>query len=231
MEAFEPILRYAPLVAFAYVLLAPLETIQEIRNRKNVGSFSSFPFLSLFANCFLWSVYGYVADAFTCLWANVLGTLAGTIFTCIYAQYGKIPTEHLSFAGSIVVIVLAVYFTFDGQPTMLFFLGLLGDLACVILLSSPLATIRTVVLEKDSTSMPFKVSWSMFQNGVAWFLYGLLIEKDAFIWIPNAIGTCMSMIQLYVINLYPPKNGSASKEARKAEIEILNMDQITDSGE
>eukprot|EP00494_Astrolonche_serrata_P028029 UN28294 len=103
----------APLAAFAYVMIAPVKTINEINKNKDVGVINSFPFVSFIGNCGVWSAYGILCGDPTVLIANGCGFLAGCYFTYSYQKYATIPMAHWGFAGGMNVIAIGAALGMD----------------------------------------------------------------------------------------------------------------------
>merc|ERR1712124_117432 len=113
-----------------------------------------------------------------------------------------IPTTNYVFAFGMNLISISSA-TFLSKQTALFYLGLIGDLTAIILLSSPLVTMKTVLKEKSSESMPFYTSLAMWLNSCSWAVFGWTIINDPFVYIPNVLGFTAASIQLALIAKYP----------------------------
>lgn len=83
------ILSNLPLAAFAFVQASGISPIRQILKDKDTGNFSPFPFISLYTNCAIWSLYGILQNDQTIMIANVAGTIAGLIYTGIFAMNTK----------------------------------------------------------------------------------------------------------------------------------------------
>ena len=56
--------------------------------------------------------------------------------------------------------------------------GLLGCCLAVIVMGSPLATLKTVLTDKSTASLPFWTSISGWINSLSWLAYGIIIAND-----------------------------------------------------
>merc|ERR1712233_292280 len=99
-------------------------------------------------------------------------------------------------------MLLGYYFGLS-KENVLNILGLVGSITAVILLGSPLVTLRTVIKNKNSISMPFSTSLAMWINALSWTIFGLLLENDPFVYFPNFLGWIAGTVQLFLIWLYP----------------------------
>lgn len=87
---------------------------------------------------------------------------------------------------------------------------LIGTIGCALAVAtcgSPLATIRTVIQDESTESMPFFTSLMFWFNALSWSSYGLFVSKDVMIYGPNLIGLALASIQMamYVLFGMPPK--------------------------
>merc|ERR550514_1736106 len=103
-------LKWIPMIAFSYVMVAPSLTITKIWKDKNVGNYESFPFVSFIGNCGVWLIYGLLSNESTIWISNGIGFLAGLIFTYVYASFGKIPCQNYSFAAAMNSIAIGLFF-------------------------------------------------------------------------------------------------------------------------
>jgi len=126
-----------PLLAFGYVLTAPLITCNKIKREKTVSSFNSFPFVSLLGNSGVWTTYGLICMDSTVLIANSIGFVAGSYFTYIYNKFKPIPLHYWTFALGMNIFSICCFFGLS-KELALTYLGIAGDATAIILLSSPL---------------------------------------------------------------------------------------------
>lgn len=75
-------------------------------------------------------------------------------------------------------------------------IGLAGCGIVVVMFGGPLATIKTVLKDKSTASLPFAFTLAAFVNCSLWFSYGAFVLNDAFIWAPNGLGLCSAVAQL-----------------------------------
>lgn len=82
--------------------------------------------------------------------------------------------------------------------------GLLACASSLIFIAAPLVLVADVIKSKSSEKLPFLLIVSSFFVSISWFFYGFVL-KDAFIQVPNGIGTMISGVQLSLFVLYPSK--------------------------
>merc|ERR1712051_305982 len=71
------------------VFLSPIPTIRNIQLDQSVGSYPILPYSSMFTNCFVWMVYGYLIHQPTVYHTNVIGMTFGLCYFYIYNKYCK----------------------------------------------------------------------------------------------------------------------------------------------
>ena len=81
-------------------------------------------------------------------------------------------------------------------------LGICCNIIVIILFASPLSTIAKVVSTRSSASLNRPFMAVQVLNCALWFTYGLMIG-DIYVWIPNAIGLLLGLIQLALICIFP----------------------------
>lgn len=133
-------------------------TSREILREKSVGQFSILPSLSLFTNCIIWSWYGYLLGDMTVMLPNLSGTLFGALYSAIYLKYATTTQAPWLLASATVISATTIAALSIPTEHVLPYIGLTGDVLAVILMASPLVTIRTVLAEKSTKSLPFPTS-------------------------------------------------------------------------
>lgn len=196
-EAWKTVLRYLGPLFFMAMQVSALATAARIYQSRAVGSLSVFPFLSMWTNSFLWSLYGYLVGDYTVLVPNFTGALTGLVTSVVFhvhadeEQYERENKRYYVLAGSISLfgLVSAAY----GNSSII---GTAGVVMCVVLMGSPLIVLRTVLLEKSCAAMPFWTSLTIWLNTLAWSLYGIFDAKDFNIYFPNLCGLFLGSVQM-----------------------------------
>eukprot|EP00055_Hartaetosiga_balthica_P003580 m.8304 g.8304 ORF g.8304 m.8304 type:complete len:303 (+) comp3078_c0_seq1:225-1133(+) len=177
-------------------------TSRQIVKEKSVGALSILPSLSLFTNCCIWSWYGFLVDDLPVMLPNLSGIAFGAIYTAVYLKYtDKVPVSMLVGSGAIISAISATALL-GNTETVVPYIGLVGDVLAVILMASPLATIKTVIKEKSTRALPFAISFATLLNASSWTMYGSLVMGDPLIWVPNALGLGAALVQMSLFMKY-----------------------------
>eukprot|EP00056_Hartaetosiga_gracilis_P017652 m.8008 g.8008 ORF g.8008 m.8008 type:complete len:323 (+) comp5983_c0_seq1:43-1011(+) len=181
---------------FLSLQIAGATASRQIIKDKSVGVLSILPPLSLFTNCVIWGWYGHLIDDFPVMLPNLSGAAFGLVYTAIYLRYAeKIPVGLLAGSGALISTITAVAIMGDTE-TVVPYIGIVGDVLAVILMASPLATIKTVLKEKSTRALPFAISLATLFNAASWTTYGTLVMGDPLIWVPNALGLAAALVQM-----------------------------------
>lgn len=197
-------LKIAGPIFFFLLQISTSHTAYVISKTKSTGSMSPIPFISLSTNCAIWSLYGYATSDPTVFYPNLSGFFVGIISTYIFHKNmnENTPKPWAIYSGAICILALSLcLFVTSHTP----FIGTLGCALSVAVSGSPLAVLKTVIMEKSTAALPFATSLIMWLNSISWLLYGSLIAHDVLLWGPNLLGFVLSSIQMLLFGLYPSK--------------------------
>ena len=153
---------------------AALDTTRKIFMNRSTGKLSPLPFISLFTNCVVWTYYGILIKDMSVTVPNGVGVLAGIISSGIFQLFADfVPLKE--YAAALAVVALATYYFFEKKSLLV---GYLGCALSVILMGSPLATLKTVIQSKNTESLPLGTSLVTFGNALSWASYGFLVAHD-----------------------------------------------------
>jgi uncharacterized protein with PQ loop repeat len=154
--------------------MSSIELALRMRKEKSVGDMSPSPFVFLYTSTLPFLCYSTLIKERSIQAANIFGLTAG-IFSCVtYNQYARASlTSHKLFAAFITV--LTFYWTMIRKTT---YLGLMGCTLATAMVASPLASIRKVILQRSTASLPLNLCLSGFGNSVTWTLYGLFVTSN-----------------------------------------------------
>ena len=87
--------------------------------------------------------------------------------------------------------------------------GYMGCALAVAMMSSPLATMRTIVAERRTDSMPLPMTIATFGNALSWTAYGAIVAHNPIVWAPNGLGLVAATAQfgLYAVYGLPGTKG------------------------
>lgn len=197
-ETFVTILRCAGPILFLGLQFTSVATANLVSRQKSVGSLSPLPNISLFANCFVWTIYGVLKEDGTIFFPNSIGILTSLYCMSVFHQHGLAKPFKL-YLLAVLVCCAVIYLAVDDDTQSI---GLMGCFMAVLFMASPLAVVRTVIRERSTTSLPFFTSLIIWCNALSWFLYGRLVADDELVWVPNALGLMLATVQLSLFAVY-----------------------------
>eukprot|EP01041_Mallomonas_annulata_P014044 gene14044-29891_t len=197
-------LRSAGPLFFVGMQLAAINTAYSIWIGRSVGKLSPLPFVSLVINCVVWSIYGFLKSDMTVLLPNFSGLIVGVGCSLVYHKFCISPPLKLYSIG-LGIVFIALYFAANNNSKNV---GLIGCVLGLVVMGSPLATLRTVLTEQSTAALPFWTSLSGWMNSLSWLAYGVFIAKDPIIYVPNILGFLLASIQLslFIIFGMPPQS-------------------------
>lgn len=206
LSIIHPIVKVTGVSLFCSLQLTQIQTALTILKAKSCKSLSIIPFIAMYTNCYVWYLYGISKNDLLLIYPNFSGIIAG-LFSAISYQYVSISKDKKPFSTNILPILsscsIITIVSYLFNTSNYHYIGLIGCIMSIILSGSPLAVMKKVIEEKNSSSIVFSSSIIMFINSFCWFLYGLFIKPDLNISIPNAIGFVLASIQMSLFLLYP----------------------------
>ncbi|XP_019190431.1 PREDICTED: bidirectional sugar transporter SWEET1-like [Ipomoea nil] len=202
---------FANATAF-FIFLAPIGTFKRIIKKRSTEEFSGFPYVITFLSCMLGAWYGlpFVSpNNILVTTIDGIGTVIELAFVVIFIVFApknekkKIGVLLILVVGIFVAVALLSVFVFHGRIRQLF-CGFAALICAAIMYFSPLSVIRVVMKTKSVEFMPFLLTFSMVLCATAWLIFGLL-EKDPFVYVPNAVGCGVGVLQLILYAIYSEK--------------------------
>ena len=203
------ITKYAPLFAFGFVQLSGIGPIYQIIKTKKTENVSPMPFLALIVSCILWGYYAHLVQDLVIFIANVSGIICGSSYFALFCMYTSVTlrkhyTNILLLLLSCSFAFLTVFPIFFDEKDMKMYVAFAGCILSIFMMSSPLVSMKTVMTERNTSSMSLIVSIAMTANGLTWAMYGMIImHGNLFIVIPNVIGVVAGCVQLSLFCIYP----------------------------
>ncbi|XVF27411.1 hypothetical protein REPUB_Repub14bG0104400 [Reevesia pubescens] len=96
---------------------------------------------------------------------------------------------------AVFAFIVFVSLRFLNSPSRQLFVGYLSVASLISMFASPLFIINLVIKMRSVEYMPFSLSLATFLMSLAFFAYGMF-KHDAFIYVPNGIGTVLGTVQL-----------------------------------
>ncbi|PON69817.1 SWEET sugar transporter [Parasponia andersonii] len=205
---------------FAFGLfVSPVQTFRRILRNRSTEQFSGLPYIYALLNCLICMWYGtpfISSDNLLVLTVNSVGAVFQLVYIILFIIYGEKPTK-VRMLGLLLAVLVLFAIIVAGSLQIVDFqtrwmvVGLLSCASLISMFASPLFIINLVIQTKSVEYMPFYLSLSTFLMSTSFFLYGLL-NSDAFIYVPNGIGTILGIVQLVLYFYYDKSSREDSKE-------------------
>lgn len=202
-DTFHYLLRFAGPLMFMAMQVSSLSTARQVYTSGSVGNMSIFPFLSMWSNSFLWTLYGLLRNDYTVWVPNFTGSIVGLVGTYLFhmnspAERYERESKYYFFLAGLITLYGMVCAAYSASAAI----GSLAVLMCVVLMGSPLVVLRTVIQDRSCESMPFWTSLTIWLNTLSWSLYGLLDAHDFNIYFPNMCGLFLGSIQMVLFMVF-----------------------------
>ncbi|KAH6798975.1 Nodulin MtN3 family protein [Perilla frutescens var. frutescens] len=213
-----------------FLFLSPVPTFYKIWTEKSVQQFKPDPYLATVLNCLMWVFYGMPfvhPDSLLVVTINGVGFFIEIAYVTIFFLYSndwpkrrKILVCLLVEAVFMVVIVLITTLCLHGTKDRSMLVGLLCIVLNIGMYASPLTVMKRVIRTKSVKYMPFYLSLANFANGIVWSIYAL-IKFDAYVLIPNGLGSISGLVQLALYaSYYKTTNWDEEDTSNQSEMEL-----------
>jgi solute carrier family 50 protein (sugar transporter) len=208
---FVTTLQFAGPMFFLSLQGSSVMTAKEIYKNRSSGDLSPLPFISLFTNSFIWSLYGFLMMDPTVLIPNGCGVFSSLYCILAFHKNAIIKPKKL-YVGSLIILLTALLLAISNKVR---FIGILGCVLSVLLSASPLAVMQTVIRDKSTAALPFVTSFVIWLNSISWLLYGVLVAHDILIYGPNILGFLLASIQMTLFATYGIEKPALRKASSK----------------
>lgn len=205
---------------FAFGLfVSPIPTFRRIIRNQSIEHFSGLPYIYALLNCLICTWYGTPLisyDNVLVMTVNSIGAVFQISYIILYIIYAdkdkkmKMLGLLLAVFGLIAIIIAGSLQIVDREVRWIF-VGLLSCASLISMFASPLFIINLVIRTKSVEFMPFYLSLSTFLMSTSFLLYGIF-NFDAFIYVPNGIGTILGIVQLALYFYFKRKSVEDSTE-------------------
>mmetsp|Transcript_47268 Transcript_47268/g.115104 ORF Transcript_47268/g.115104 Transcript_47268/m.115104 type:complete len:230 (-) Transcript_47268:445-1134(-) len=185
-------------------VLSPFPVIRKVAKRRSTGEFSHLPYSLNFFNSTLALIYGFHVRNRFLIMINTFCVFTTCGFLLTYQRFSaQRPLLRVySLLGFLMSVLIFWYAHMLGDAKGRTLLGSVQNFVTCCCYASPLATLGTVLRTKSAESLPFLLVLMSCISGMAWLLYGLLIQ-DVFVQFPSLVGTTLSFFQLSLFAIYP----------------------------
>nr|QBP36999.1 SWEET2a-like bidirectional sugar transporter [Nepenthes sp. MF-2019] len=196
------------ILAFA-LFVSPMPTFIRIIRNRSTEQFSGMPYVYALLNCLICLWYGMpLVSPGIILVASVnsIGAVFQLTYIIIFITYAE-KANKVKMLGLLVgvfgtfgIILYMSMIIYDPHVRQML-VGYLSSASLVSMFASPLFIINLVIRTRSVEYMPFYLSLSTFLMSLSFFAFGIL-KHDAFIYVPNGIGTVLGLAQLALYTYY-----------------------------
>ncbi|XWS27405.1 hypothetical protein CRYUN_Cryun26dG0112200 [Craigia yunnanensis] len=205
---------------FAFGLfVSPIPTFRRIIRNRSTEHFSGLPYVYALLNCLICTWYGTPLisyDNVLVMTVNSIGAVFQIAYIVLFIIYAD-KEKKMRMLGllltvfGLLAIIIAGSLQIVDKGARWIFVGLLSCASLISMFASPLFIINLVIRTESVEFMPFYLSLSTFLMSTSFFLYGIF-NFDAFIYVPNGIGTILGIVQLALYFYFKRKSVEDSRE-------------------
>uniref|UniRef100_A0AAV1TB38 Bidirectional sugar transporter SWEET n=1 Tax=Peronospora matthiolae TaxID=2874970 RepID=A0AAV1TB38_9STRA len=196
------------------MILSPSILISRIVKQKDVGAASVIPLVTLFANCHVWALYGYLTkDWVPIFWIYFPGEAVAIVFL---ALYWKFTTERRDVTRVLLVTVallalVSIYagigslgYTNQSQKQVDAIIGVFADISAMCMYASPMEKLLQVLKYKSAAFLNSHMVIAGLTNNCLWCAYGTL-TGNWFIIAPSIIFVSLNTFTLILCVVFNAK--------------------------
>jgi uncharacterized protein with PQ loop repeat len=212
-------LQVFPPLAAQLVFLAPMQAMKQFKKDGSVGDVAPIPYTAMCINGIVWMSYGALQGEPT-IWApNISAFLFGAYYVHTYSKYTtRNMMPQYAAIGAFGAGAGALCVGLPEQAGSI--IGHLGIGIVAVMFGGPLASIKTVLEDKNTKSLPFAFTVASLVNCVAWSSFGLFVIDDYIVWLPNMLGlgaACAQLALFAKFGIYDPTKEEVGKVEDKVE--------------
>ncbi|GJP46350.1 hypothetical protein CLOM_g5649 [Closterium sp. NIES-68] len=209
------------------LFVSPIKTFQRIISKRNTEDFPSFPYVSTFLNCFVWTIYALpfvTPNRLPPLITNVIGVVFQVVYLILFVRYAKDKAQsqvrqQLLALSAFLLLFSSLLFTAVPPASRSAVAGNFATLFTVVMFGAPLSSLSVVLRTRSVEFMPLPLSLMSFVCSTSWLAYGVYVQ-DTYVIVPNALGSLLGIIQLCIYY-------AVSREGRrKSEDNALDEENI-----
>jgi len=193
-----------PGIASLALQLNPMvESMPSIRQVGDVGKTPLLPFSGMAITNIIWFTYGSLADMPSVWLQSTSGVILSLYYCKVFCSFCPKDADWLPSTPRIHWLSILATGVFCACAAIVLpmtralqCLGILGNVAALILFGSPLAAVRTVLKEQSTRSMAFGFTCCVALTCGLWTYQGYFILNDPFIYASYVLGLVLASIQL-----------------------------------
>lgn len=208
--------------------VTPIKIMADARAAGDLGNINPIPFNVVVINCMGYTMYSILKQDYFLFFANCFGIIIG--FTCCMTammlltkqspskfEVGLRNTVESLLVGALgfwLVILLFVGLVLHGGGVSQSLVGTIAVIVSIAYYMAPMSTMARVIRKKDASSLYLPLILVNLVNAILWFVYGLAGINDIYVWLPNALGIALALVQIMLVVVY---GGCGKKERDDAE--------------
>ena len=219
--------------------IAPYKAVVEARKKKDLGDLNPFSFALIMNSQLGWILYAVLTRDYFIFLSSCFPFMLGVILcmTAIHilergVQHDsrekvlRLRLEYVMFCSMCYWMLMVFITCFILVPKYhslsVLIVGISSDISGLLYYAAPLSTIAEVIRMKDSSSLFAPVIIISAINCTLWFFYGLFGVQSALIYIPNAMGITLCVIELIIRAIYPAPSKSFAEKLAESTAEDLS---------
>jgi len=198
-------------IATIGTFFAPVLICRDIIKKKSTKNVDPTPFIGGMAMSILMIKNGILMNDPNIIPVNIFGFVLNFIYFLVFYFYTTDVSPLLSMLTKVTLFtgILWGYTTIEDEKLIEYRFGIILTVLMLILIGSPLFSLKNIIKNKDASMLPFPMIASGAVVAFLWLIYGLLLD-NIFIKVQNIVAVVLCCIQLGLIFKYPKPDSKKS---------------------
>ncbi|GBG34217.1 Bidirectional sugar transporter SWEET11 [Hondaea fermentalgiana] len=217
----------AGLVVTELLHFGPMYAVLEARRNGRLGSLDPVLFAMTVPQAATWCLYGALIDDYHYVLGSIGGVVLGVFYLMTVLQLGPTQTQcrrmEVFLLVQLVCIAAIIIMSFFNKEAALVAGGVASLATSFSLYATPFLNLRTMVANKDASSINRGFLSMQILSGTMWSAYSIF-EFDLWVLIPSLVCLGFGIVQLGLVLLYKKPRSSFLADETRSGLNICGLE-------
>lgn len=194
-------LGWAGTVISLFFIFLPVFMMYNMYKTKDTSRVTYLLFIVSLVNSFFWFIYGFIVFAYPIIVPNGISITVNMIYLICFFVFldFTLVNRLLMIFGLVLIVSISVFiglYFLSFWDTKIF--GIITIIVNCLVFIGPIQKIVQTFKERDWSFIPIEIVIALILNSIIWVAYGICLNMDINIIIPNIFGGVLMVLELFV---------------------------------